>query len=55
MRDLFSSLYETFDKYGQEKEQMVWFAANAYLVFIVAVTGFLLTHTDLWSTRTILR
>jgi hypothetical protein len=49
VRDLYTSLYASNETYHQAKEQMVWFAANAYLVLIVAVTGFLFANPNPWK------
>jgi hypothetical protein len=48
-RDFFLEVYRTYNRYHNEKETLVWLAANTYLASMGVVTGWLLTHLDLWA------
>jgi hypothetical protein len=49
-RDFFLELYRTYNRYHNEKETLVWLAANTYLVAVGAATGWLVTHPVVWAT-----
>jgi hypothetical protein len=55
VRDLYLKHIEIWDKYHQAKEQLVWLATSALLLFIVSTTALLIGNTPRWAGNEILR
>jgi hypothetical protein len=54
MKEMFMEMYKLYDKYHNQKEQMIWLASTVYLGFSVAVIDWLFKNQHHWKSGPIL-